>query len=674
MLGWVQLRYKTTNIIVFVMGVILISAFFQSCAGGHIIGNPIHTEIKRIRFSTYKSTLESANLCLNNIVFELSAIESKYDIKNQILAIPKDANTRQFDMAYLYYDPGNKRYYYSGVFFNNPLTLNRIGTEIGDFLLPIGTYERVTFGFLKCSYTGDPSIRVTPTVNTYADNSGGFFALNYSTRVSGIDINRAFNEGFQIEHFTDQLAQVKSQQNLLTVLEPYRSFDLVGFSSTTIQGHVEHHLRSLVEISDTGRFAAGGYASRARPNDLVDREGAWVVTIYDKFGQHEASDVKYKVFNSNLNADINLDGHFEEGGIYGLVSSTNGSIFAAGLASYALYAWQNYDFGVQRLFAPIDAPSFGTVNWSVEDQSIQSGKITDDRTNDIAIDEFDSVYVVGPVRTQTGSTLGVFDRIAFEKLDSQGDVKWKKSYPYVSSHNWADMFNNMSLTYDKNSNRLMSVSTSGGTWRFDRLDPANGLPDVSFGNNGIKFINFSEILPWAYNAVPVSADIIIQNDVYCEKTNKTENKIIAVGWFDYSRKGVQDFVAVRLNWDGTPDACFGDKGNGFIHLSHGTNIHSYGKGVAINKLGQIIFSGILSSIDTNNELGNNIFIVKLTADGKTILNQDGLPSIRFFATNSSKTDGSILIRKSDESIIIGGSVVTTDPSRNGAYHVIVLSP
>lgn len=107
----------------------------------------------------------------------------------------------------------------------------------------------------------------------------------------------------------------------------------------------------------------------------------------------------------------------------------------------------------------------------------------------------------------------------------------------------------------------------------------NGTPDSSFGNDGIVFVNYAEHFNRAL-AMAVQAD----------------HKIVLVGNSEQiSTSDYGNFVAVRLNADGSKDAAFGNNGRAdfnfgtFFSASQPTEDHS--ETVTIQPDGKILIGG-----------------------------------------------------------------------------------
>jgi uncharacterized delta-60 repeat protein len=180
---------------------------------------------------------------------------------------------------------------------------------------------------------------------------------------------------------------------------------------------------------------------------------------------------------------------------------------------------------------------------------------------------------------------------------------------------------------------------------------ANGTIDTSFDTDGILFLNDQSLYG-------TPASLIIQPD----------GKILSVGSRNYQSNG-SDFLLLRFNDDGTPDASFGTNGRVVTVI---TNIKDTATGAALQPDGKIVVSGITSNHSTGGSDStprSNGLLVRYNPDGSLDANfgTGGIvktPSNYFLSDVSILPSGKILALKSDYSVLrfLGDAPLVVNPT------------
>lgn len=124
---------------------------------------------------------------------------------------------------------------------------------------------------------------------------------------------------------------------------------------------------------------------------------------------------------------------------------------------------------------------------------------------------------------------------------------------------------------------------------------ANGTPDTGFGNNGIVSISYEGHLNWARS-------MAVQPD----------NKIVLVGHSEQiSANDYGNFVAVRLNADGTKDSSFGNNGRIDYNVGAGSSdSEDASQSLVLQPDGKIVIGGGIST-----SLSGGAALMRLNTDG-----------------------------------------------------------
>ena len=169
-----------------------------------------------------------------------------------------------------------------------------------------------------------------------------------------------------------------------------------------------------------------------------------------------------------------------------------------------------------------------------------------------------------------------------------------------------------------------------------RLNP-DGSPDVSFGNNGLVYLN--PIAPGSNNDLCNS--IAIQPD----------GKIVMGGYTFLTDAGYR-FAAARLTTNGLPDITFGGTGSMYflnpIALDSATDQCN---SIKIQTDGKIVMGGI-TAVDYNNRFA----AARLTTDGSldTTFGSNGSVYLNRIATGSTNDECNSIALQADDKIVMGG--------------------
>lgn len=182
---------------------------------------------------------------------------------------------------------------------------------------------------------------------------------------------------------------------------------------------------------------------------------------------------------------------------------------------------------------------------------------------------------------------------------------------------------------------------------------ANGNVDFAFGTNGFTSLNYSgNLLPggWGIGGQTRFFGMTIQSD----------GKIIAVGRCSNTAGDEVDFIAARLNSDGSLDDSFGT--NGWVKVNFAPdppfnvdNAHS----VALDDSGALIIAGTVSNL-------GRIGLVRVLGDG-TVDENFGTNGRVTTDLGSMHSVGAIVV--DGEAVIVVGSVQAGLPSTRDTYIV-----
>jgi uncharacterized delta-60 repeat protein len=608
---------------------ILVGSVFQNCSG-FVVGNPLKFEKTELRFANFNSKVSTVDMCLTNVLLravEFTDLSLTQGQGTTSLTIPEQSESG-FTVSYFYYEPTENKYYIKGLIENRKLRLDPSGTLIGELELPHAIYDLVSFGFSPCTQEQSPSVAVNNEYGDFADQPYKYFALPYyETR----DLHAPADKEFAIQYFTDRMAQVNSESALLTQLEPYRNFNLIGLASTSLLNHTGAFMDRLAMQADHKVVAVG----RASDNN----HGAVVIARYDANGA--------------------IDPTFGNGGFVSSRTEASGE-GSSGIAigpTGAIYVnrkvWLNGQsaIGVLKLL-PNGTPdsSFGVGGWVKMNISDEA-----ELTHDLKLLADGSLLLSATTRrvldNNNRKELLVFKLTPTGSLDTSFANQGFFSYPYMV----ADYSDRVMLAIRADNKIIVGFTENSSPqclWTVIRLNP-NGTIDTSFAASGTK--------PGTY-AVEVTNygkayDMLLQDD----------NKILFVGRRGTS--GMHNFAATRILAEGGTDLNFGT--NGLINYDFGGS--EIARGVirrfnsAANKY-EILMSG-----QTLTTLGFGFAILALDDNGQvdTSVGANGTRIFMFKSQNATydpvagATMGGPMLLNANNSLAIGGA----SPS---LYHLLTV--
>lgn len=224
----------------------------ESIKNGTTTGNPFQSKLVTLNFEAYNSAIQNPEMCLTNIVL-------RFDSPETILSTA--VSYGGFDVSYFYYLESESKYYINGL-LKKKIQLHDDGTPIGQFELPMANYDRIIFGFSSCE--GSSSVTFENSNGQFSDDPTQVFAIKYDN--PGVLSDQQI---FPINFFTDSLATVASDAELAQILQPYRSFDLIGFTGTPIADHKNVVMKKLANQSTGKTIAVGNSLDMGNYSDLI---------------------------------------------------------------------------------------------------------------------------------------------------------------------------------------------------------------------------------------------------------------------------------------------------------------------------------------------------------------------------------------------------------------------
>lgn len=179
----------------------------------------------------------------------------------------------------------------------------------------------------------------------------------------------------------------------------------------------------------------------------------------------------------------------------------------------------------------------------------------------IALQSDGKILACGSYSTYTTSPFFVGNEVALSRYNTDGSLdlnfgtEGKIVIPIGSNtengNNKVRVLNDGKILMMANNTVRVSQFVTRNDYAIIKYN-SDGTPDLSFGTNGIAFVNFEGHFNRA-----VAMDM------------QQDGKIILVGYSEQiSESDYGNFVAVRLNANGTKDSGFGD--NGRVHYNIGT--------------------------------------------------------------------------------------------------------
>ncbi len=166
----------------------------------------------------------------------------------------------------------------------------------------------------------------------------------------------------------------------------------------------------------------------------------------------------------------------------------------------------------------------------------------------------------------------------------------------------------------------------------------NGLPDITFGGTGSMYL-LNPIAP-------------VSNGDECNSIALQADGKIVMGGYTFLTDAGYRFAAARLNADGFPDVIFGSSGSMYflnpIALDSATDQCN---SIKIQTDGKIVMGGI-TAVDYNNRFA----AARLTTDGSldTTFGSNGSVYLNRIATGSTNDECNSIALQADDKIVMGG--------------------
>lgn len=371
------------------------------------------------------------------------------------------------------------------------------------------------------------------------------------------------------------------------------------------------------------------------------------------------------------------------------------SLLCAGLAQTA---------GAGSL-GPVADPGFGNAGLAHADHGVGASKSD---SGNAAVRQGDRLLIATGASTISADPNTSWQVPALLRLRSDGTPD-----PAFGNNGWLPTpmpgtsgdLTDVALTAD---GRIVAVgrysSDSGQTARVlvTRLS-ADGVPDTSFGPNGLRLFSFNtQNLPAALALLPDGKLLVMLNhysgappiciglvrlntDGSTDSTFRNggtdcltsdnpsapqalgtrlavqgDGKIVIAGTANHLSPNNLDLLAIRLSADGTPDPTFGDGGFVYTAYDQGGSLSDAANALAIDGAGRIVLAGAFENLDSTD-----MAVVRLLPNGRLDFGfgTQGRVSLNFGANDGYASANGVAILSGDR-ILLGGSATMTDATGN----------
>ena len=392
------------------------------------------------------------------------------------------------------------------------------------------------------------------------------------------------------------------------------TFDTDGKVTTELNGYYNHDVGQSVTFQSDGKILVGGYSG-----------SDFALVRYNTDGSLDTS------FDGDGKLTTDIAGNYDQGN--SVIVQADGKIVVGGYGTAYSYNPYNYyynssytnDFAVVRYNADgsLDTSFNGsglvttninsTVYYNTQDygQSVvvqSDGKLIVGGTS---YDQYTGIYNFSLVRYNTDGSLDTgFD----------GDGKLQTSINNNAQAQSIALQADGKILVAGYSNAYSYNPYYGNSYSSDftlvRYNPDGSL-DTNFDTDGIVITNLSNY--YGSNSQDYAQSVKVQAD----------GKIIVAGYSTDPMTGLNHFVMVRYNTDGSLDTSFDNDGK--VITSIFGNTHDYAYSVALESDGKILVTGTT----TNPQTGNQDFaLVRYNPDGSLDTSFDNINASPTYTENS----------------------------------------